>query len=473
MGKTFKTPGFYVEEITKFPPSVAQVETAIPAFIGYTQQATKNIEGDLNLKPTKITSLIEYESYFGSAQNETAIGVSVIDDLISTTAPNETSKSPFLMYYSLQMFFANGGGPCYIVSVGQYGASVNPSLNVLFYDLDLGLKEIAKLDEPTLLAFPDATSLSSDNDFYSLFKNALVQCHDLQDRFTILDTYRDVEYDGKDPIASLRSGISLDINYLKYGAVYFPFLETVLKYTYDESKIDVIITRKNQALSNSEPLSVTVKLDTLKASNNALYEKIKARIANLTVTLPPSSTIAGIYATVDANRGVWKAPANVSLNNVTKPTIIINDQYQDGLNQDPVAGKSINAIRKFTGKGTLVWGSRTLAGNDNEWRYIPVRRFINMAEESIKKATEQFVFEPNDANTWNRVKGMIENFLTQQWKNGALTGSKPDQAFFVRVGLGQTMSDIDIREGRMIIHIGLAMVRPAEFIISQFTQKMQ
>lgn len=473
MGKTFKTPGFYVEEITKFPPSVAQVETAIPAFIGYTQQATKNIEGDLNLKPTKITSLIEYESYFGSAQNETAIGVSVIDDLISTTAPNETSKSPFLMYYSLQMFFANGGGPCYIVSVGQYGASVNPSLNVLFNDLDLGLKEIAKVDEPTLLAFPDATSLSSDNDFYSLFKNALVQCHDLQDRFTILDTYRDVEYDGKDPIASLRSGISLDINYLKYGAVYFPFLETVLKYTYDESKIDVIITRKNQALSNSEPLSVTVKLDTLKASNNALYEKIKARIANLTVTLPPSSTIAGIYATVDANRGVWKAPANVSLNNVTKPTIIINDQYQDGLNQDPIAGKSINAIRKFTGKGTLVWGSRTLAGNDNEWRYIPVRRFFNMAEESIKKATEQFVFEQNDANTWNRVKGMIENFLTQQWKNGALTGSKPDQAFFVRVGLGQTMSDLDIREGRMIIQIGLAMVRPAEFIISQFTQKMQ
>lgn len=473
MGKTFKTPGFYVEEITKFPPSVAQVETAIPAFIGYTQQATKNIDGDLNLKPTKITSLIEYESYFGSAQNETTIGVSVIDDLISTTAPNETSKSPFLMYYSMQMFFANGGGPCYIVSVGQCGASVNPSFNVLLNDLDLGLKEIAKVDEPTLLAFPDATSLSSDNDFYSLFKNALVQCHDLQDRFTIIDTYRDVEYEGKDPIASLRSGISLDINYLKYGAVYFPFLETVLKYTYDESKIDVIISNKTRALSNTEPLSVTVKLDTLKASNNALYEKIKATIANLTVTLPPSSTIAGIYATVDSNRGVWKAPANVSLNNVTKPTIIINDQYQDGLNQDPVAGKSINAIRKFTGKGTLVWGSRTLAGNDNEWRYISVRRFINMAEESIKKATEQFVFEPNDANTWNRVKGMIENFLTQQWKNGALTGSKPDQAFFVRVGLGQTMSDLDIREGRMIIQIGLAMVRPAEFIISQFTQKMQ
>ena len=143
------------------------------------------------------------------------------------------------------------------------------------------------------------------------------------------------------------------------------------------------------------------------------------------------------------------------------------------MNVDTVAGKSINAIRSFTGKGTLVWGGRTLAGNDNEWRYISVRRFFNMAEESIKKATEQFVSEPNDKNTWVRVKAMITNFLTAQWRAGALAGSTPEKAFYVNIGLGETMTAIDILEGNMIVEIGMAVVRPAEFIILKFSHKMQ
>ena len=163
----------------------------------------------------------------------------------------------------------------------------------------------------------------------------------------------------------------------------------------------------------------------------------------------------------------------MSLNYVIRPTVKITNTIQDNLNIDTVSGKSINAIRTFTGKGTLVWGSRTLAGNDNEWRYVPVRRFFNMAEESIKKATEQFVFEPNDANTWIRVRAMIENFLILQWRAGALAGAKPEQAFYVRIGLGQTMSALDILEGRMIVEIGMAVVRPAEFIILRFSHKMQ
>jgi hypothetical protein len=143
------------------------------------------------------------------------------------------------------------------------------------------------------------------------------------------------------------------------------------------------------------------------------------------------------------------------------------------LNVDPTSGKSINAIRYFTGKGVLIWGSRTLAGNDNEWRYVPVRRFFNFAEESIKKGTEWVVFEPNDANTWARVKAMIENFLLKQWRAGALAGAKPEHAFFVKVGLGVTMTALDILEGRMNIEIGMAVVRPAEFIILKFSHKLQ
>ena len=137
------------------------------------------------------------------------------------------------------------------------------------------------------------------------------------------------------------------------------------------------------------------------------------------------------------------------------------------------SGKSVNAIRNFSGKGVLVWGARTLAGNDNEWRYVPVRRFFNMAEESIKKATFQFVFEPNDANTWVKVRAMIENFLLLQWRAGALAGATPEEAFYVRVGLGTTMTALDILEGRMNVEIGMAVVRPAEFIILKFSHKMQ
>jgi phage tail sheath protein FI len=349
---------------------------------------------------------------------------------------------------------------------------LSPASNVTFIHLDNGLKEIAKEDEPTLLVFPDATSLASDNDFYRIFNNALIQCHDLKDRFTIIDTYRDAEYDGEDPIASLRSGISFDKNHLKYGAVYFPFLETTLEYSYDESKIDVVISSGAITLSSTAPTSITFKLDTLKTTNKALYTKIKVKLARLSVKLPPSSAMVGIYARVDSYRGIWKAPANVSLNYVLKPTVKITNEYQNGLSIDPVAGKSINAIRHFTGKGTLVWDSRTLAGNDNEWKYIPVRRLFIMVEESIQKATSQFVFEPNHANTWIRIKAMIEDFLIKLWRNGAIAGTKPEHAFFVMVGLGQTMSSLDILEGRMIIQIGLAPIRPAEFIICQISQKM-
>jgi hypothetical protein len=190
------------------------------------------------------------------------------------------------------------------------------------------------------------------------------------------------------------------------------------------------------------------------------------------IVLPPSSTLAGVYATVDSTRGVWKAPANISLRLIRRPTVALDDAAQENLNVH-TTGKSVNAIRTFTGKGILVWGARTLAGNDNEWRYVNVRRFFNMVEESCKKASEPFVFEPNDANTWVKVRAMIENFLILQWRAGALAGAKPDHAFYVKVGLGQTMTAQDILEGRMIVEIGMAVVRPAEFIVLRFSHKMQ
>lgn len=646
----YSTPGVYIEEIVKFPPSVAQVQTAIPAFIGYTEKATKKVKGDLKGNPTRITSMLEYETYFGIAKPETDIAVTIEDGSVSAEAPSGSNKSPFLMYYSLQLYFANGGGPCYITSIGRYGETGlldadDVKVTAITGDSDFndGLAEVRKVDEVTLLVFPDATALTDDTTFYGLYKSALTQCKELQDRFTIIDTrtYDASSSGGSFPnVDLLRSKIDSEKDYLKYGAAYFPFVKTILDYSYDESQIDVTITSSSprnlqaevQAVSDAidttdlttlladiealattvdtiagpdedadavaEIVNVAIKINsiknyistlkgtlenavdlartdgtaiteanaldtwitdeletleldlnkvvdrlndddtktkvlneistdtasdpslqrvlgihdtstdsivakittliasgalkdlidnlptasgsadvktlaTLKTENDALYNLVKAEIGNLALELPPSSAMAGVYARVDSDRGVHKAPANVSLNYVIEPSLKISHEDQQGLNVDENAGKSINAIRTFVGKGNLVWGARTLAGNDNEWRYVSVRRFFNMAEESIKKATEQFVFEPNDKNTWVRVKAMIDNFLTLQWRSGALAGPTPEKAFYVNVGLGETMTAQDILEGNMIIEIGMAVVRPAEFIILKFSHKMQ
>ena len=224
---------------------------------------------------------------------------------------------------------------------------------------------------------------------------------------------------------------------------------------------------------NNDVKNLVISLDLQLTSSSSVYANIKTAIKNAGLVVPPSGAIAGVYASVDGTRGVWKAPANVTLNTVVKPMVDIDDNMQGDMNIDANTGKSINAIRAFTGKGILVWGARTLDGNSNDWRYISVRRFYIMVEESVKKATIQFVFEPNDGNTWVRIRAMIENYLTNLWRQGALAGSKPELAFYVKVGLGQTMTMDDILNGRMIVEIGMAPVRPAEFIILRFSQIQQ
>ena len=238
--------------------------------------------------------------------------------------------------------------------------------------------------------------------------------------------------------------------------------------------VAAIFTRVNESVEQVLADARTIETRFHDAATNGfpLLRNILDRAANAVTEMPPSGAIAGVYAAVDAARGVHKAPANVSLNNVDGLTAAITAAEQGELNIDSTAGKSVNAIRGFVGRGILVWGARTLDGNSNEWRYVNVRRFFNMVEESTKKASERFVFEPNDKNTWVKVQGMIQNFLLLQWRNGALQGSTPDQAFFVKVGLGQTMTALDVLEGRMIVEIGMAVVRPAEFIILRFSHKL-
>jgi phage tail sheath protein FI len=476
MATAYKTPGVYVEEIPKFPPSIAPVETAIPAFIGYTEKAEDVVADDLIGKPKRITSLLEYQTFFGLPQQEQNIDVTINEtkdasgnttSIKAIATVTEANRSKHIMYYALQLFFDNGGGPCYIVSAGKYKATFGGAL--VQSELKAGLDALANADEPTLILFPEAQSLSIA-DFKGLHDAALLQCATLKDRFVIMDTHGDTE-SLSDPDADLVAAVGnfrtngIGANNLKYGAAYGPNIETILDYAVDETQIDVAHIVNGGAPANS-------KLNSLIATNNALYELSKAAIRDLPIKMPPGGAVAGIYAAVDNSRGVWKAPANVSVNDVIKPTIQFSNVQQDQMNVDPTGGKSVNAIRAFTGRGTLVWGGRTLAGNDNEWRYVNVRRFFNFVEESVKKATEQFVFEPNDANTWVRIQAMIENFLTFLWRQGALQGVKPEHAFYVAVGLGKTMTAVDILEGRLIVEIGMAAVRPAEFIILRFSHKL-
>lgn len=463
------TPGVYIEEVPHLPPSVVAVETAVPAFIGYTEKADWKQAGDLLKKPFRIQSMPEYEQYFGMPAAETEslslVFSSAAGQPLISGRVDESKRSKFLLHYSMQQFFANGGGPCWIISVGNYTTAGNTVSEQALLE---GLAAAAKQTGITLLLLPDAVNIDTPAAYYNVVKAAIDQSAALQDRFTLVDVYHE-PVNGADwhkDIALLRSSLNSNDTQLKYGAAYFPAIFTPLHFNYtvngaeDESLIKI----------EGGPAGAST-LAALKQISNAQYAAAKNALKSIPMLLPVCQAIAGIYAMVDNTRGVWKAPANVSLNNTLQPLYAISSTEQDDLNIS-IDGKSVNAVRTFSGKGTLVWGARTLDGNNNDWRYVPVKRYCIMVEQSVKLALQAFAFEPNDANTWVTVKAMIENFLVMQWRSGALMGSKPAEAFSVGIGLGQTMTALDILEGRMIIQIRLAITRPAEFIILSFMQKM-
>ena len=180
--------------------------------------------------------------------------------------------------------------------------------------------------------------------------------------------------------------------------------------------------------------------------------------------IPPSGSVMGIYARSDNSRGVHKAPAN----EIIRACVGLDCMYNKG-EQDILNPKGVNLIRSFPGQGIRVWGARTLSSN-SLWKYVNVRRLFIYLEESIKANTNWVVFEPNDELLWVRVKRTIDVFLNTVWRSGALAGGSPAEAFFVNVGR-ETMTQDDIDNGRLICVIGIAPVKPAEFVIFRITQK--
>lgn len=592
-----KTPGVYIVEKNAFPNSVVEVATAIPAFVGFTEKAEKGSQSLRNV-PLRISSMVEYEKYFGGAPSmkydlidgaslekfikelipDKSPATSGASDIDSDKIPEKyekegfpkgsydellayrssylqayqnlqknivldgreyslrSSKSLFTMYQHVKLFFANGGGCCYVVSVGGYGSEIDHKT------LIAGIEILKKEQEPTLLIIPEAVNLQME-DCYTVNKKMLSHCGEMKNRFAILDIHDGYGSD----VASIAKKFREKIGdtFLNYGSAYYPWLDTsvvdvqrvsewiskdsilylgllnckaatkdnkhkyccfLLHHFYGliaPNKVDLknmicyMVCRQDELLMENVKKTPENEIygNILKAAKDRMPEltdaeknevvsewwkkrtdeetirKVLSRIVN---RLPPSAAMAGIYTMVDSTRGVWKAPANVSLNMVISPTVDITDDEQKDLNA-PVDSdsKPINAIRHFVGFGIQVWGARTLDNKNLDWRYINVRRTMLFLEESIKNATRFYVFEPNDAHTWLNVKCMIENFLRDVWKRGGLAGASTEDAFSVHVGLGDTMTPKNILDGVMRIVVLVAISHPAEFIEITFQQQIQ
>ena len=494
----YKTPGVYIKEKNAFGNSIVEAETAIPVFIGLTKKALDGTESLLE-KPVRISSMTEYEKYFGEPNvHEFTVFMdkNAEKDAISVKMGNNNENllqaklkgNLCTLYYHLVMFFANGGSTCYVVSVGNY-SNGNIDKDKITNTI---LPALKKVQDITLLVIPEAAQMTEG---YADFYKAMLSHCAANNRFAILDVPKDVEID------DFRTNIGS--NFLAYGAAYYPWLETTVLSDNDITEdvmrveknldLDAIVDKTGLKEGETHPLVKYVneaftELDTLpdeqskaakrKEIHNALLQNLPAykllakKIKDYLNLLPPSATMAGIYTMVDHSRGVWKAPANVSVSRADKPSKNITDNEQADLNM-PMNGKAINALRAFPGEGIKVWGARTLDGNSQDWRYINVRRTMSFLEISVKNAARAYVFEPNDANTWINMKCMIENFLRSVWKRGGLAGSTPEEAYEVHVGLGDTMTADDILEGILRITVLVAVSRPAEFIEITFQQQMQ
>ena len=588
------TPGVYLTEFSAFPNSIPGVATAIPAFIGYTERC--DISGKQALfTPILINSLADYTAIFGDefnavydmadkdkdgtaydaensdfssqvwnatdAKYETTYYVFTRSESTFKRKPEdarsnrldaddeEFSETPLLkdefaakpglaaynLYNSLRMFYANGGGTCYVVSVGLFSATGGVSYD----DLSKGLTAIGEQVGPTMLVIPDAVLLPADAPptdpppqpgymptsatYKKLCGDMLAQCAALQDRIAIFDVYGTQDLDPKSPnyttelnnvIANFQEAVG-ETN-LNYGMAYFPFLitsiiqpgeitylnystgplQTILKdeaawlyppedpanaapdkddnptYVTLKRWIESISDAKNRDTTTAEGLGRITTLNQNLVNGIPNYKQMTNVLAYVMSMLPPSGAMAGIFTANDATRGVWNAPANVVLNSVVQPSIKLNGAQQGPLNV-PINGKAIDVIRDFVGRGPVVWGARTLDGNSLDFRYIQVRRTLIYCESSIKTALNQFVFAPNDGKTWVAVVAMVSAFLRNLWAQGGLMGDKPDEAFTVQCGLGSTMTGTDILNGYMVVQVTLAMIRPAEFIELTFKQKME
>ncbi len=521
MESNINTPGVYINEQHTVPNTVVPVATAVPAFIGYTPQASCEGKSYTNV-PQKVTSFAEFQAifcypdapppnapakqykpsyYLVKQKSEPTAGDYVqIESVYYSIVPD--AHTIYYLYNSIKLFYENGGGDAYIVSVGTYGTPSNSPMepagqivnpNVKLSELQNGLALLKNEQEPTMYICPEATLLSvADNG--ALMQSMLLQNSEMQTAISIFDI---IGARNPDPILYTNDINTFRKNTgevgLMYGTAYYPFIETTITQDADIDYTNLFggdlkqLTPLLNPSTNPNPDAAlvlytienpigdgltTAQYNTALVNSSPVYGSILKHILKAVNMLPPSGGMAGVMTLIDAQQGVWQAPANTSIVSASSLPIKLSSDQQEDLNMDAVYGKSINAIRFFNGLGILVWGARTLDGNSLDWRYLSVRRTMIMLEQSCKLAAQAYVFEPNDKNTWEAVKSMIGSFLNTIWKEGGLQGASAEDAFDVKCGLGTTMTAEDLLNGFMRISVKVAVVRPAEFIVLSFVQQM-
>ncbi|UGQ48171.1 phage tail sheath family protein [Massilia endophytica] len=514
----YQTPGVYVVEQDGFSSSVVQVPTAVPVFIGFTEVAA-NGNQDLTNVAMPISSMAEFQKYY-AGPNGGAPQPQFTYAKGSTTMPPLSTVAAglrFNLYYSLMMFFNNGGGRCYIMSIGSYTQANTNGTSA--GDYTTALLNLVKYLEPTMVVAPD-TMLLSWADWETVSLSILEHCESMQSRVAIFDVWNGyLPADGtpQDPVNGAGDGksgfypiSSLGEDFNKYGIAYYPWVNTTLvsqsslNYTwftaaslatlqadmtteattvlgmsgtqlqqYQSQCIQAMVVPPVPNPPNDPTGMIGMNtIHRMAMTVSPLYQQAMTDLATSVNLMPTAGGMAGVYTRNDNAFGVFQAPANTTIVSAISPAVNLSDSEQGALNL-PLNGVAINAIRTFPNTGLLVWGARTMAGNSDDWRYVSVRRTMIMLEQSIKAAMQAYVFQANDNLTWVAINSTITNFLTSQWKAGALVGSKPSEAFTVAVGLGQTMTGEDILQGYLRVQVQVAVVRPAEFIVLTFQQMMQ
>ena len=221
--------------------------------------------------------------------------------------------------------------------------------------------------------------------------------------------------------------------------------------------------RYRLAILDSPPQATVAEVSSIRSGINSsraalYYPWVTIDETGVPVQLPPSGFVCGIMARVDIERGVWKAPANEVLRGASGLQVELND-----VEQQPLNAAGVNCIRAFTGRGILLWGARTVS-SDSDWKYVNVRRYALYLEQSLSQGLQWAVFEPNGEQLWANVRRAVQDFLISEWRKGALMGLKPDEAFFVHCDRA-TMTQNDLDNGRLVVEVGIAPLKPAEFVI--------
>jgi len=405
----YHTPGVYVKEVPAGPRPIQAVGTSTAAFIGEAP-----LDDAMVNEPRAVNNWSEFVSRF--------------------MPEDEKARKSTVLSNAVYGFFENGGSRCFIVNTGKAG------------DVDDALAAAAIEDEIAIVAAPGRSDPASHAALQS-------HCERLEDRVAILDVPEEIDDIGKlTQVETAESGGGGGAGGGGGGGGGGAGASTR--------------GRRSRAADEGPKKGGLLPAQSDRGFTSVYFPWITVMdpIADTLVDVPPSGHMAGIWARNDANRGVHKAPANETVNGALNLTYRLTRDEQGVLND-----VGVNCLRLFARSGIRVWGARTRADAASEWRYLNVRRLFNMIEESIVEGTTWIVFEPNDRTLWKHVRRDIGAFLTRVWRDGALFGATPEEAFFVKCDEETNPPEV-IDAGQVVAVVGIAPVKPAEFVVFQVMQ---